>query len=900
MADGRAQANPVYALSVSSNANRSSAVALQGATLSGSIYVFTSYAANLQNFNPTGISKVCYWFDNPSMTGTATHCESYVPYDFTGTASGGTEFPWGTSSVASGTHTITQSVTFSSGGNEIDSAAFSVGAAAVAPSITAQPTSQTVSAGQTASFSAAASGTAPLKYQWSKNSTPISGATSSGYTTPVTTTSDSGSRFTVVISNNAGSMTSGSATLTVNAALAAPSITAEPASLTVTAGQTASFSLAATGGAPLSYQWKKNGTAISGATSSGYTTPVTTSSDNGAQFTAVVSNATGSVTSSPAKLTVDAASAAPSITTEPASLTVTAGQTASFSLAATGGAPLSYQWKKNGTAISGATSSGYTTPVTTSSDNGAQFTAVVSNATGSVTSSPATLTVSAALSILSVTNFGATGNGSTDDTAAINNTIAALQPGYELFFPCGTYQISSGLNAITQNNVTIAGETGCSGGPVIIRSSGSGSTVLKVGSSQSLSSPTPVTATTADLDKTFQANFSAIGAGIGDYVYLEEAVYTSDATHSNCGGSGCRGEVLKITGLSGSTATVESAVHHSYDPSCCVPWVQKLINPVSGVNVHDLVLDGSGVANYALAVLDAVNLTVSNLTAQNVAWSAIASINGYNNSYANITITHAGTNNGGSIGGSAVSLQQQGNLNVNGVSISNMNVGAFGFIPFREANGTFSNISVDATGTGSGRPFKTNSSAHNTFNNISVNRSEAAYYQGITLEYFSHHNVWNACKVTNNVGSPNNSGIALYGDVSNGNNQGSNHYNTFNNCTVTGNSGYAIWVSDNNNNTEINGGTYTGVAGQYVIAFDDSSPCCTNNAYIHNATIDGPGSIGVFIENSSKNACINNNTFGSGLSSGIYVTDPSDMGTGNTMNGMSSNLTAGTCGPPLP
>jgi hypothetical protein len=522
---------------------------------------------------------------------------------------------------------------------------------------------------------------------------------------------------------------------------------------------------------------------------------------------------------------------------------------------------------------------------------------VVSNATNS----PATIPLSgigAALATINVTTFGATGNGSTDDTAAINSAIAALQPGYELFFPCGTYKISSGLATITKNNLVIDGQTGCAAGRVTIRSTGGGSTILQVGSSQSLSSPTPITATTVDLDKTFQANFSAIGAGIGDYVYLEEAVSTADATHSNCGGSGCRGEVLKITGLSGSTATVETAVHHSYDPNCCVPWVQKLLDPVSGVSVHDLVLDGSGAANYALAVLDAVNLTVSNLTAQNVGWSAIASINGYNNSYANITITHAGTDNGGSIGGSAVSLQQQGNLNVNGVSISNMNVGAFGFIPFREANGTFSNISVDATGTGSGRPFKTNSSAHNTFNNISVNRSEAAYYQGITLEYFSHHNVWNACKVTNNVGSPNNSGIALYGDVSNGNNQGSNHYNTFNNCTVTGNSGFAIWVSDNNNNIEINGGTYTGVAGQYVIAFDDSSPCCTNNAYIHNATIDGLGSIGIFIENSSKSACINNNTFGSGLSSGIYVTDSSDIGAGNIMNGMSSNLNAGTCAPP--
>jgi hypothetical protein len=133
--------------------------------------------------------------------------------------------------------------------------------------------------------------------------------------------------------------------------------------------------------------------AISGATSSTYTTPATTSSDNGAQFTVLVSNTVGSVTSNVATLTVNAASVAPAITTQPASQTVTAGQTATFNVTATGTAPLTYQWRKGGVAISGATSSTYTTPATASSDNGAQFTVLVSNTVGSVTSNPATLTV---------------------------------------------------------------------------------------------------------------------------------------------------------------------------------------------------------------------------------------------------------------------------------------------------------------------------------------------------------------------------------------------------------------------------------------------------------------------------------------------------------------------------
>src|SRR6266851_4362091 len=86
----------------------------------------------------------------------------------------------------------------------------------VAPYITTQPANQTVTAGQTASFSVVVSGTAPLNYQWQKNGADIAGATSSSYTTPVTTTSDSGEMFRVMVSNSAGSVTSNSATLTVN------------------------------------------------------------------------------------------------------------------------------------------------------------------------------------------------------------------------------------------------------------------------------------------------------------------------------------------------------------------------------------------------------------------------------------------------------------------------------------------------------------------------------------------------------------------------------------------------------------------------------------------------------------------------------------------------------------
>jgi hypothetical protein len=313
----------------------------------------------------------------------------------------------------------------------------------VVPSIATQPSNQTVTAGQTATFTVVANGTAPLSYQWQKNGTNIAGATSASYTTSATTPSDSGSTFDVVVSNSAGTASSNSATLTVNAAPVAPTFATQPVNQTVTAGQTATFTVVANGTAPLTYQWQKNGANIAGATSASYTTSATTISDSGSTFDVVVSNSAGTASSNSATLTVNAAPVAPTITTQPSNQTVTAGQTATFSVAASGTAPLSYQWNKNGAPMSGATSSSYTTPTTTTSDNGALFTVVVSNAIGSVTSNAATLTVNAASATLQVTTTqlpGATLSG------AYNATLAASGGSTPYAWSLASGSLPSGLS----------------------------------------------------------------------------------------------------------------------------------------------------------------------------------------------------------------------------------------------------------------------------------------------------------------------------------------------------------------------------------------------------------------------------------------------------------------------
>ena len=174
-----------------------------------------------------------------------------------------------------------------------------------------------VTQGNNATFSVTASGDVPLSYQWRFNDTVLSGATTSNLTVSSAQATNAGN-YDVIVSNNSGSVTSQVATLTVRVP---PLLTQQPTSLIVTQGNNATFNVTANGDAPLSYQWRFNGAAISGATANNFTV-TNAQATNAGNYQVIVSNNAGSVTSAVATLTVRVP---PSITQQPASLIVTQG-----------------------------------------------------------------------------------------------------------------------------------------------------------------------------------------------------------------------------------------------------------------------------------------------------------------------------------------------------------------------------------------------------------------------------------------------------------------------------------------------------------------------------------------------------------------------------------------------
>ncbi len=225
------------------------------------------------------------------------------------------------------------------------------------PVITAQPLSQSASVQGSVTFSVTGSSSTTMSYQWLKAGTNISKATSSTYTISPLVSSNAGT-YSVKVVNSAGTTTSSNATLTV---LIPPTITNQPANVTISIGQTAQFSVGASAStspianttntsATLTYHWMHDGTNISSNTNS--TLILTNAQANQAgNYQVIVSQNTSSVTSSVATLTVNYT---PVIVSLPQSQTVVAGSNVIFNITATGASPLYYVWCLNGNKMGGS------------------------------------------------------------------------------------------------------------------------------------------------------------------------------------------------------------------------------------------------------------------------------------------------------------------------------------------------------------------------------------------------------------------------------------------------------------------------------------------------------------------------------------------------------------------
>ena len=250
--------------------------------------------------------------------------------------------------------------------------------------ITVDPASQTICAGLPVTFTVTATGT-NLNYQWRKGGVNIGGANASSYTIPSVTPASAGNYDVVVSNTGCASATSAAATLTVNES---PVITLDPVSQTVCEGATIVLTGSASGVPAVTYQWQKNGSDISGETSSSLTLTGVTVADNGS-YSLVATNICNTATSAAAVVVVNEA---PAVTVDPASQTICAGQPVTFSVTATG-TNLTYQWRKDGGNIGGATSSSYSIPSVVPGDAGNYDVVVSSTGCASATSAAAVLAV---------------------------------------------------------------------------------------------------------------------------------------------------------------------------------------------------------------------------------------------------------------------------------------------------------------------------------------------------------------------------------------------------------------------------------------------------------------------------------------------------------------------------
>lgn len=253
--------------------------------------------------------------------------------------------------------------------------------------ITTQPADTPVVPGVSAQLVVTATGNPPLRYQWLKDGAEVAGATGSTLRFNSVVAADAGS-YQVRITNGAEIVTSRVAAFSMSAL---PLIVRMPQEqIAIFTGQPFYLEVDVAGNGPFTYQWRKDGRPIPGATARGYLMPVQSANESGS-YDVQVSNAAGTTTSRPIQITVNLAPVAPRIVRSPATQTLRTGDTLTLTVEAEGSA-LEYLWFKDGQQIPGATRASHTVASVVASDSGG-YLAFARNSVSTALSQTATVTV---------------------------------------------------------------------------------------------------------------------------------------------------------------------------------------------------------------------------------------------------------------------------------------------------------------------------------------------------------------------------------------------------------------------------------------------------------------------------------------------------------------------------
>ncbi|HZR31547.1 MAG TPA: glycosyl hydrolase family 28-related protein [Terriglobales bacterium] len=415
---------------------------------------------------------------------------------------------------------------------------------------------------------------------------------------------------------------------------------------------------------------------------------------------------------------------------------------------------------------------------------------------------------------INVTTYGATGNGSTDDTAAINRAVAAIpSTGATLYFPCGTYIVSSTIGPIYTSNTTV---TGPAVNPtcVTLKATGTRNFEVLTVTGQGLTGSTLLAANAALGSNKFTVvagGLAALGIQAGSYVLVSDLPTgpgTPPISHQ---------QLVRVISTAGDVATFDGTFAQAFTLAAG-SYVQNISTPIIGARVLYLAIDGGtnvGTSTSGLTLAMAANCEVAHVSVANVLGPGINIDMGYGNNLHELTVTSSGSKLG-----DAMQLSRQTVATVQNVLINNSVGHGFGFSIRKVHMSTLSYITANQHGS-IGRAFKTQRSSYNLLTNI-IATGAGGGHNGISVTDQSTHNTFVNCQGLSNTGN----GISTFGT--------GNSNNSFISCQAKYNTAQQFYqVPGTDDNTTVIGGVFCcgRVAALDIFVIKD------NNFHLENASI---------------------------------------------------------------